>query len=64
MKVLVFEWGSLKAALYWHKQFQDLIELKNFRRSSQVYERKHSYLRCWTREVAASPSQSPRQSSS
>jgi hypothetical protein len=28
MKVLVFERGSLEAALYWHKQFQDLIELK------------------------------------
>jgi hypothetical protein len=29
MKVLVFEWESLKAALYWCKQFQDLIELKS-----------------------------------
>jgi hypothetical protein len=29
MKVPVFEQGSLKAALYWHKQFQGLIELKN-----------------------------------
>jgi hypothetical protein len=29
VKVPVFEQGSLKAALYWHKQFQDLIELKN-----------------------------------
>jgi hypothetical protein len=29
VKVLVFGWGSLKAALYWCKQFQDLIELKN-----------------------------------
>jgi hypothetical protein len=29
MKVWVFEQGSLKAALYWCKQFQDLIELKN-----------------------------------
>jgi hypothetical protein len=28
MKVLVFEQGSLKATLYWCKQFQDLIELK------------------------------------
>jgi hypothetical protein len=28
MKVLVFEWGSLTATLYWCKQFQDLIELK------------------------------------
>jgi hypothetical protein len=29
MKVPVFEQGSLKAALYWRKQFQDLIKLKN-----------------------------------
>jgi hypothetical protein len=29
VKVLVFEWGILEAALYWRKQFQDLIELKN-----------------------------------
>jgi hypothetical protein len=29
MKVLVFEQGSLEATLYWRKQFQDLIELKN-----------------------------------
>jgi hypothetical protein len=28
MKVPVFERGSLKATLYWRKQFQDLIELK------------------------------------
>jgi hypothetical protein len=28
VKVPVFEWGSLKAALYLRKQFQDLIELK------------------------------------
>jgi hypothetical protein len=28
VKVLVFEWASLKAALYWCNQFQDLIELK------------------------------------
>jgi hypothetical protein len=27
--VLVFEQGSLEATLYWRKQFQDLIELKN-----------------------------------
>ncbi len=26
---LVFEWGSIKATLFWCKQFQDLIELKN-----------------------------------
>jgi hypothetical protein len=57
VKVPVFEQGSLKAALYWRKQFQDLIKLKNLdAASSQVYERKHSYLWCWTREVAASPS--------
>jgi hypothetical protein len=59
VKVPVFERGSLKAALYWRKQFQDLIELKNLDAAAE-----HSYLRCWTREVAASPSQSPRQSSS
>jgi hypothetical protein len=29
VKVPVFEQGSLKATLYWRKQFQDLIELKN-----------------------------------
>jgi hypothetical protein len=29
LRVPVFEWGSLKAAHYWCKQFQDLIELKN-----------------------------------
>jgi hypothetical protein len=29
MKVPVFEQGSLEAALYWRKQFQDLIKLKN-----------------------------------
>jgi hypothetical protein len=29
MKVPVFEQGSLKATLYWCKQFQDLIHLKN-----------------------------------
>jgi hypothetical protein len=29
MEVPVFEQGSLEAALYWHKQFQDLIKLKN-----------------------------------
>jgi hypothetical protein len=28
VKVPVFEQGSLKATLYWRKQFQDLIELK------------------------------------
>jgi hypothetical protein len=28
VNVAVFEQGSLKAALYWHKHFQDLIELK------------------------------------
>jgi hypothetical protein len=30
VKVLVFEQGSLKATLYWHKQFQDLIQLEGF----------------------------------
>jgi hypothetical protein len=29
MKVPVFEQGSLKTTLYWCKQFQDLIHLKN-----------------------------------
>jgi hypothetical protein len=29
MKVLVFEQGSLKATLYWHKQFQDLIDARS-----------------------------------
>jgi hypothetical protein len=29
VKVLVFEQESLEAALYWRKQFEDLIELKN-----------------------------------
>jgi hypothetical protein len=29
MKVPVFEQGSLEAALYWRKQFEDLIKLKN-----------------------------------
>jgi hypothetical protein len=28
VKVPVFEWGSLKAAFYWWKQFHDLIKLK------------------------------------
>ncbi len=28
VKVPVFEQGSLEATLFWHKQFQDLIELK------------------------------------
>jgi hypothetical protein len=28
MEVLVFEWGSHTATLYWCKEFQDLIELK------------------------------------
>jgi hypothetical protein len=28
VKVPVFEWGSLEAALYWRKQFQDLIKFK------------------------------------
>jgi hypothetical protein len=28
VKVLVFDWGSLEATLYWCKQFQDLILLK------------------------------------
>jgi hypothetical protein len=28
VKVPVFEQGSLEATLYWHKQFQDLTELK------------------------------------
>jgi hypothetical protein len=28
VKVPVFERGNLEAALYWRKQFQDLVELK------------------------------------
>jgi hypothetical protein len=39
-------------------------QIEEFRCSSQVYKHKHSYLWCWMQEVTASPSQSPRQSSS
>jgi hypothetical protein len=37
MKVLAFEQGSLKATLYWHQQFQDLIELKNLDTAAKFF---------------------------
>jgi hypothetical protein len=47
VKVLLFEWASLKAALYWCNQFQDLIELKGLDAAAKFMNANiRSYLWC------------------
>jgi hypothetical protein len=72
MKVPVFERGSLGAALYWCKQFQDLIELKGLDATAKFTNAniltsdagRTKWQEAQAEVLGNRPSRSPRQSSS
>jgi hypothetical protein len=54
VKVPVFELRKPQSHTLLAQTVSRSDRIEEFRCSSQVYKPKHSYLRCWTREVAAS----------